>query len=263
MLNQYTEIVPTRYGNMVALKCDQHIYGSLSMYGESTRDEVAMCLSLVKQGDVVLDVGANIGTFTVPLALAVGRSGQVVSFEPQRIVYQCLCANLAINSLSDYVDPVRAGVGAENGLASVPSINPFQKNNNVGGIRLNQPAEISEQVQIVTIDSLGLDRVNLIKIDVEGMEHLVLAGADDTVKRFRPAIFAECLPGDDSNAAGLKAFFARHNYRAWKTIVPLFSKQNARLCQVDIFGEQYDHNVVALPSEATPPDWINQAPAFQ
>lgn len=263
MLNHYTEIVPTRYGNMVALKCDQHIYGALALYGESTRDEVAMCLSLVKQGDVVLDVGANIGTFTVPLALAVGREGQVVSFEPQRIVYQCLCANLAINSLSDYVDPVRAGVGAQDGFASVPAINPFQKNNNVGGVRLNQPAEVSEQVPVIAIDGMNLERVNFIKIDVEGMEHQVLAGATETVRRCRPAIFAECLPGDETNAAGLKSFFKAHDYKAWMTIVPLFSPQNVRLCKTDIFGEQYDHNVVALPSETAPPDWIKQAIPFE
>lgn len=262
MLNHYTEIIPTRYGNMVALKCDQHISAALAMYGESTRDEVAMCLTLVRPGDVVLDVGANIGTFTVPLALAVGRKGQVFAFEPQRIVYQCLCANLAINSLSDYVDPIRAGVGAADGTANIPAINPFLKNNNVGGVRLNQPGDHSEQVPVITIDSLGLQSLRLIKIDVEGMEHEVLAGAAETVKRCQPAIFAECLPGDEKNAAGLKAFFAAHNYKAWSTVVRLFSPQNVRLCPDDVFGEQYDHNIVALPANATPPDWVKQATPF-
>ena len=248
---------------MVALKCDSHISASLAMYGESTRDEVAMCLALVKQGDTVLDIGANIGTFTVPLALAVGQRGQVIAFEPQRIVYQCLCANLAINSLSHYVDPVRAGVGAENGAASIAQINPFQKSNNVGGVRLNQESELSEQVPLVTVDSMNMAACNLIKIDVEGMEHLVLAGAADTVKRCRPNIFAECLTGDETNAAGLKAFFSAHNYKAWLTSVPLFSPANVRLCQADIFGEQYDHNVVAIPAEQPTPDWIKNATEFK
>ena len=256
MLNHYTEIIPTRWGNMLSLKCDSHITGALSFYGESTPHEVAMCLSFLKQGDTVLDVGANIGTFTVPMALAVGRSGSVISFEPQRIVNQVLCANLALNSLCDYVEPLRLAVGASAGTAKIPLVNPFFANNNVGGVRLNQDAPQSEPVEVITIDSLNLPSLALIKIDVEGMEHEVLNGASETVKRCKPAIFAECLPGDEANATGLKKFFAEHGYKAWLIVTPLFPPDNVRLCSTNIFGTQSDFNVVAVPNECANPVFV-------
>ena len=263
MLNQYTEIIPTRWGNMVSLKCDSHITGALTCYGESTPEELAMCLSFLKKGDAVIDVGANVGTFTVPMALAVGRSGFVYSFEPQRIVYQVLCANLAINSLSDYVDPLRLAAGAKDGTASVPLINPFQANNNVGGVRLNAPSDASETVPVITIDSLNLPACALIKIDVEGMEHEVLFGASETVKRCRPAIFAECLPGDDANEAGLKAFFEAHDYKAWLIKSPLFCPHNVRRNQTDIFGDQNDFNVVAVHRNFDDPKFCLNSEVFK
>lgn len=249
MLNQYTSLIPTRWGNMLSLKCDSHITGALSLYGESTPDEVAVCLSFLRAGDTVLDIGANVGTFTVPMALTVGRSGGVIAFEPQRIVNQVLCANLALNSLCDYVDPVRMAVGSSESTANITLINPFESNNNVGGVRLNQKSDASEPIPVITIDSLNLPALRLMKIDVEGMEHEVLKGASDTVSRLRPVIYAECLPGDETNASEMKSFFRENNYKAWMIVSPLYSPNNIRRNKVDIFGNQFDFNVLALPQE--------------
>lgn len=262
MLNQYTSLIPTRWGNMLSLKCDSHITGALSFYGESTPDEVAICLSFLRAGDTVLDIGANVGTFTVPMALTVGRTGGVIAFEPQRIVNQILCANLALNSLCDFVDPVRMAVGSSESTAQIPLINPFAANSNVGGVRLNQQADVTEPIPVITIDSLNLQSLRLMKIDVEGMEHEVLKGAAETVNRLKPVIFAECLPDDTHNADEMKKFFQANGYKAWLIISPLYSPNNVRRCAKDIFPNQADFNVLALPHECPTPDFVSGCEVF-
>ena len=78
---------------------DQHIGRSLDLYGEWAESELELLGLFIKPGDLVVDVGANIGTHTVFFAQRAGATGQVYALEPQRIVFQSLCANLALNGL--------------------------------------------------------------------------------------------------------------------------------------------------------------------
>ena len=88
-----------RHGDMIFNVHDQHIGRSLDLYGEWAESELELLGLFIKPGDVVIDVGANIGTHTVFFAQRAGATGQVQAFEPQRIVFQNLCANLALNGL--------------------------------------------------------------------------------------------------------------------------------------------------------------------
>src|SRR5262249_30763115 len=147
---------------------------------------------------------ANIGAHTLPLAHLVGPSGRVLAFEPQRIPFYSLCANVVLNNLSNVVCHQMAA-GETAGTLAVPDLD-YWAENNFGGLEL--ACDYSQcrtySVPVVRIDDLQLDACHFMKIDVEGMEKLVLAGAVETIRRFRPLLYVE----DDrfEKSAALRAF---------------------------------------------------------
>jgi FkbM family methyltransferase len=159
-------VVRTKDGPMLYFKHDQYIGRSLETYGEYCQLEADLLARMISPGDVVVEAGANIGAHTVPLARRVGRLGRVYAFEPQRVVYQLLCTNVTLNGLLN-VRVHRAGMGAAAGSLGVPE-SDFENSGNFGGVSLGYGAG-RELVPIVTLDSLALDRLRLLKIDVEGM----------------------------------------------------------------------------------------------
>ena len=78
---------------------DRFIGRSLDLYGEFSEGEAVLFQKILRPGMFVVEVGANLGAHTVVLAQAVAPGGGVLAFEPQRLIFQTLCANLAINSI--------------------------------------------------------------------------------------------------------------------------------------------------------------------
>jgi FkbM family methyltransferase len=171
---------PCRYGTMVYNVHDKYIGRSLDLYGEYSQAEVDLFRQIVKPGQVVVEVGANIGAHTVFLARAVGPQGRVLTFEPQRLIYQTLCANLALNNITN-ASCWQAAVGRQPGEVRVPVLD-YSQPNNFGGVALGKAHE-GEVVPVVTLDSLQLARCAFLKIDVEGMEQEVIEGAVATLQR--------------------------------------------------------------------------------
>src|SRR3990172_11998176 len=93
------KLVESRYGPIIYPDKDVYIGRSLEQYGEYSYHEIEFLKSLVNAGDVVIDVGANIGALTIPLAQKVGPSGYLVAFEPQQYIYYILCGNVAVNNI--------------------------------------------------------------------------------------------------------------------------------------------------------------------
>src|SRR6186997_961635 len=93
----FNEVRMCREGPMVYNRNDRFVGRSLARYGEYSHDETVLFEQVVKPGWVVVEAGANIGTHTLALSRLAGASGQVHAFEPQRLVFQTLCANLALN----------------------------------------------------------------------------------------------------------------------------------------------------------------------
>src|SRR2546421_9260159 len=84
-----------RHGYMLYNVHDQYIGRSLDRYGEYSEGEIELFSQLIKPNDVVIDVGANIGAHTLWFAQRTLPDGIVIAFEPQRLVFQTLCANMA------------------------------------------------------------------------------------------------------------------------------------------------------------------------
>lgn len=97
----YLKLAACRDGVMLFNPLDSFVGRSLDLYGEFSRGEAAVFDQIVAPGDTVLDVGANIGAHTLWMARRVGPAGSVIAFEPQRAVFQTLCANMALNGMTN------------------------------------------------------------------------------------------------------------------------------------------------------------------
>jgi FkbM family methyltransferase len=149
----------------------------------------------------VVDCGANVGVMTVDWARHMSGWGRVFAFEPQERVYYALAGNVALNNL-DNARAIWAAVGREPGEVAVPGLN-YSRPGSHGSLSLcGWPNDdvgqfyegASFTVPVRTIDeALGGARVDLIKVDVEGMEIDVLEGARETVTRHRPILIVEHL----------------------------------------------------------------------
>ena len=97
----FNAVVKGKYGYVVFNKNDRFIGQSIEKYGDYCEHEVALFKQICHPGNVVIDVGASIGPHTLALSRLVGNGGRVYAFEPQRIVFQTLCANIALNSITN------------------------------------------------------------------------------------------------------------------------------------------------------------------
>jgi FkbM family methyltransferase len=136
----------------------------------------------VVPGTTALDVGAHIGSLTVPLARLVGPKGRVYAFEPQMKVFRELFYNLRLNDLDNAV-PLRYAASSEPGIIEMDPIRAHD-----GRVAIGRGGDRAEAR---TIDSFGFSDVSLIKIDVEGHEASVLKGAEKTIMTHHPVIFIE------------------------------------------------------------------------
>jgi len=219
--NEFMALGKTEYGVCGYHLADRVIGASIRHYGEWARDEVRLLERFLSPGDVVVDVGANIGTHAVPLSMVVGPAGQVHAFEPQRLTYQMLCANAALNGLTN-IHARQCGLSDAPGEAHVP-MPDLQGGGNFGNFHLEGHRQ-GEPVPVVPLDSLPLPRVRLIKIDVEGMEIKALRGARKLIARDKPVIFVENnLP---ENSAALIGLLGELGYRCWWHVAAYFNPDN-------------------------------------
>jgi Flp pilus assembly protein TadD len=111
-----------------------YIGRSLERYGEFSEGECDLLRQMVRPGQVVVEAGANIGAHTLVLSQLVGPAGRVYAFEPQRVVFQILCGNLALNGCLNVVCR-EVALGDQPGQLRVPPID-YQRENNFGGVEL-------------------------------------------------------------------------------------------------------------------------------
>jgi FkbM family methyltransferase len=231
-----------RHGYMTYNINDLHIGRALDLYGDWAKAESDLFAGILRPGAVVLDIGANIGVHTVYFAQAVGPTGKVIAFEPQRLVYQTLCANLALNSLGN-VDAINAGVGASKGVLTLPRVD-YTSEHNFGGISLGA-YEGGDEVSVLTLDSIGLSNVFFIKVDVEGMELDVLRGGQALLARCRPILYVE--NAEASRSPTLIDYLQSLDYHLYWHFTPFFTADNYLGAMEDVFGGAHDANMLCLP----------------
>lgn len=157
--------------------------------GRYERAERRFVSSFLREGDVVVDVGANIGLYTVIAGHRVGPRGRVYALEPTPATFQLLRANARLNGFT-WVECVNVGLSDRAEIRDI-----YGANGDVLGVYnslarpiLDAPVSAGEQVALTTLDEFvhvrGLiGRIAFMKVDVEGWEERVLMGADGTLSR--------------------------------------------------------------------------------
>ncbi len=192
-----------------------------------------------RDDSVVLDLGANIGNHTLFFANEV-HAGKIISFEPVPATFDILKKNIEINGLQNKVELHKEGLADKPGRAVIAAFNE----GNVGGTALKKG---DGELILTTIDSLNLPKVTLMKIDVENMEHLLLAGALETIKRTRPIIMTESFP---ERYPLVEEFFSRLDYRHISTDATNYLFYPSELENYhDAELENYDIIISAEPTE--------------
>ncbi len=144
----------------------------------------------IRPGSTCLDVGANIGLHTIAMRI-VESTATVISFEPNPYIFPVLHENLILDSM---VTLKQIGLGKRKADLFARSI---KGSNNPGGASLfdyqmdSSSSEPDLKVDVLPLDSLNIDDISVIKVDVEGMEMEVLLGGKKTIKRQRPALIIE------------------------------------------------------------------------
>lgn len=246
----FNMLVETRYGLMLCNRNDVYVSGGLIHYGEYSELEAAYLRQITPTGGVVLQVGAHYGSLTIPLAQHIGPDGMLVAFEPQRLAYQTLVANIALASL-EHVEAHHVAVGACPGTAVIPSHDPTIPYN-TGGVRLNE-SETGEQVAVVALDAFfaALPRFDLLHADVEGMEEDVLRGAEGLITQHHPVLYVEAIDFDKRPA--LFGYMRSLGYRLWLHEPPLFNPDNYAGNPHNPLKNIRSFNVLGWPHASEPP----------
>ena len=241
-LDQHVAVVAGRDGLFLVNRNDQYVGRALEVYGEYGALESEFLKGVLRAGDFVVEVGANIGSHTVGFARHVGPSGQVHAFEPQRACYALLQAQLALNRLGNVVAHNKA-LGSHPGELWVPAVN-YDAPGNFGGVSLDA-SEGQEKVVVDTLDAQFADSdVRFIKADVEGMEREVLEGGRALIARVRPLLYVENDRVDRSPAL-LELLFGM-GYRVYWHIPPLFNPGNYFGVTENIYGNVASFNLFCV-----------------
>lgn len=195
-------VVATRGGITWSLELEEAIdlgLWALNMFEPGVTRALAR---LLKPGDVVVDVGANVGAHALRMAQRVGEQGRVYAFEPTDFGYQKLSKNLALNpELAKRVEPLRVGLTdlKERPLPAMVSAS-WSLTRPMADIH---PRDLgfgssTAGARFVPLDrwvtERGVTRIELVKLDVDGFEVRVLRGALETLRRFKPVIVMEWAP---------------------------------------------------------------------
>ncbi len=171
--------------------------------------------SLINPGMTIIDIGANIGETSLAFSKLTGEGGKVFSFEPDPQTFIRLTEHLGINECIN-VTAINKGLGKTTGELFLE-----EGQNNSGGNRIS-PNQINsgKKIEITTLDHFltitNLEKIDFIKIDVEGYEYNVLLGAEASISKYRPVLFIECvddfLRDQGASAEMLTSFLEKQKY---------------------------------------------------
>ena len=236
-----THTVECRHGRFTVFDEDELVGLSLATYGEYSEGEVAVFNKILKPGDVAIDVGANIGALTIPMAKLVGEAGCIHAFEASAANFDLLRQNVWQNKLVTTIELYPLAASDREGSLKV------DKQSALHAYSRKDINEGEFSVECITIDSLELPRCKLIKIDVDGHELQVLNGAVETIKRCRPVVYIE--NEIDAKREALVAWFIDHGYRCFWHRPYLFNIDNFRGDKRNIFGALVSIMNVCIPDE--------------
>jgi FkbM family methyltransferase len=186
-------------------------------------------------GTVAIDIGANIGAFTLPLAASLGDAGHVIAIEPTDFAYEKLRANVGMNPrLSRHVTTIQALLGARDGEAGAEGVfsswrlggdAQAARHPEHGGVRMSIAGAVHHSLDSLLESDARLPelagRISFVKLDVDGHELDVLRGAQDLLRSRRPALLMEMAPYvQDERPGGTKVLLAEIEQLGYRLFDP-------------------------------------------
>ncbi len=249
-------LISGRHGGFFYNPNCTYIGRALELYGEYCEKEVELFRQLLKPTDCVWEIGANMGSQAVPLAKIV-HQGNYVGFEPQVELFKILTANLLVNQLTN-ARSMNIALGDQEGVLQLPAVN-YARGGNFGAVSLlgenglvivdaeRQPTA-ETRVRVFPIDHLSeLPDPDFIKMDVEGMELMVLSGGQKLLERKRPIIFAENERSEESGVLIRKLW--EMNYECYWIVTPYYNPDNFFKNSSNFWERIYAFNILCFPQE--------------
>jgi len=227
---------------------DVYVGKSLEIYGEWSHGELIAISSLVPKNANILEVGSNIGAHTVFIAKEICPEGNVYAFEPRRIIFQNLCANLCINDISN-VHAFQKALGLDFDIIFEGPI-PQDGLVNHGAFDLGSIDGVGEHINVEPLDAYleHFQKISLIKADVEGFEEDVLRGGSQIISRDNPILYLENDRLEKSQS--LIEYAWSLGYDLYWHIVPLFRNDNNARTPYNVFGTTHSFNMLGIPKES-------------
>ena len=201
LVGKRDQCIVTRRGIRYELDLSQGIDLSIYVTGAWKLDTVAAIARCVKLGQTVLDIGANVGALTLQLARSVGPTGRVVAFEPTQFAYRKLLRNIELNpDLAPRIKPLHTFLSAKDDdpaprdvFASWPLTGDAEVHPKHIGKAMTTAGATTRRLDSL-IAELGLTKIDFVKLDVDGYECDVLAGAGQLLARDKPTFLMELEP---------------------------------------------------------------------
>lgn len=208
---------------------------------------------LVRPGDRVVDVGANVGWYTLLAAGLVGESGHVTAFEPNPVIAERLSRSVAESRHEGRVTVVAEALSDEAGVSVLAR--PRRVANFGNAFLFAEADEASYErhpVRLSRLDEAGIGRVDVVKIDCEGAEVLAMRGAAATLAAHRPLVMTEIFDAQlalvsRSSAAAYMAMMSEWSYSGY--LIDDASGEVQRLPAWIALPDRDHANVLFVPSE--------------
>lgn len=204
-------LVSCDHGLMIVNRFDNHpqvgIGGFLLKHGNNNTVEADFAFRVLQdiENPIVIDVGANIGTYATWLAhFLEKKNGKIYCFEPQREVFQILCGNFAINNLFNAY-AYEMALGSEEKFIDINEVD-YNQTGSFGAFTLTNATlpegritklPTTQRIKMTTLDKFVQDyqlpKVDFIKIDAEGLDIEVMEGAKNVINTFKPDLYVEFL----------------------------------------------------------------------
>jgi FkbM family methyltransferase len=223
----------------------------LFLTGNFEPNELTWMSQTLAEGMTMIDIGAHMGMYTLTASKLVGESGVVVAVEPSTREFQRLNFHVTLNELRN-VRCLQLAASSAFGEATLKIASEWNSGHNTFGEFFNPEVETIREERVLTqtldavVSAQNLERVDLIKIDVEGHEMQVLAGAVETLTRFRPSllieVFEETLRRQGASVEAVLEFLTGHGY-----VLHEFSDVDGSLVPLSRSPSDESRNLVALP----------------
>lgn len=176
---------------------------SRNIYNGFEQEEIKYLISVLKEGDIFLDIGSNIGLFSLLISERVGDTGKVLSYEPSPSTFLRLKENIVLNNFNN-IEARNLGLSNQTGkLILHTSQNGYDAWNSFAPSE-DDKLEKEILVPVSTLDkeleNINLSQIKAVKIDVEGWEKHVLLGGEVFFKEFNPIVMVEFTEQNTFNA---------------------------------------------------------------